>query len=122
MTLATVRAIRGAISCETDTPADITEATQTLLRTMIDRNELLLDDVISVFFTTTPDLVAQFPASAARAIGFDDVALMCASEIDVVGAMAKVIRVLMHVYTTRSRADVRHVFLRGAAALRRDLD
>jgi chorismate mutase len=74
-----------------------------------------------VIFTTTPDLTAEFPAYAARAIGITDVPLLCASEIDVPAAMPRVIRLLAHVESDRRRDDIRHVYLRGAQALRTDL-
>ena len=79
------------------------------------------DDLISVVFTATADLRAEFPAYAARLAGITDVPLLCATEIDVPGALPRVIRLLAHVETTRTRAEVRHVYLRGAAALRTDL-
>ena len=84
-------------------------------------NRLDVDDFISVIFTATSDLVAEFPAYAARLLGLTDVPLMCASEIAVPGAMPRVLRLLAHVETALGRADVRHVYLRGAAALRSDL-
>ncbi|MGH8987671.1 MAG: chorismate mutase, partial [Acidimicrobiales bacterium] len=88
---------------------------------MLARNGLALDDVISVIFTSTPDLVSMFPAAAARGIGFGAVPLLCASEIPVPGAMARVIRVLLHATTERSSSDLRHVYLHGAQVLRDDL-
>jgi chorismate mutase len=116
-----VRAVRGAITCPEDTPAEITVATQELLTVMMERNELEHDDVISVIFTTTSDLTSAFPATCARGIGFGDIPLLCASEIDVPGSMARCIRILLHAYTSRARTDVRHVYLRGAQSLRDDL-
>ena len=88
---------------------------------MMDRNELAHDDVVSVIFTTTRDLTSTFPATVARGVGFGDVPLLCASEIDVPGSMPRCIRILIHVYTTRSRSDLRHVYLRNAQGLRDDL-
>ena len=88
---------------------------------MMQRNGLEHDDVVSVLFTTSPDLRSAFPATGARGVGFGDVPLLCASEIDVPGAMARCIRVMMHVYTSRSRDELRHVYLRNAQALRDDL-
>jgi len=116
-----VRAVRGAITCPEDTPEEITVATQELLTVMMERNELEHDDVISVIFTTTSDLTSAFPATCARGIGFGDIPLLCASEIDVPGSMARCIRILLHAYTSRARTDVRHVYLRGAQSLRDDL-
>jgi len=85
------------------------------------RNDLVTDDVISVIFTATPDLTAEFPALAARKTGFHDVPLLCATEIDVPRAMPQVVRLLMHVETDKPRAALEHVYLRGAAALRLDI-
>jgi len=85
------------------------------------RNGLGPDDVISVVFTATPDLTAEFPALAARKIGFQDVPLLCATEIGVAGALPRVVRLLMHVETSKPRSALQHVYLRGAAALRLDI-
>jgi chorismate mutase len=100
---------------------EITEVTQELLLAMLNENGVGHDDVVSVLFTTTPDLNASFPATAARGIGFGDVPLLCASEIDVPGAMPLTVRVLMHAYTTRARDELLHVYLRNAPSLRDDL-
>lgn len=88
---------------------------------MMDRNDLDHDDVVSVIFTTSTDLTSSFPATAARGIGFGDIPLLCASEIAVPGSMTKCVRILMHVYTTRARTEMRHVYLRNAQSLRDDL-
>jgi chorismate mutase len=101
--------------------AAVLECTTELVAEVMTRNGLVPDDVISVLFTTTPDLTAEFPALAARKLGFQDVPLLCASEIDVPGAMPRVVRLLMHVETAQPRAAVTHVYLRGAAALRLDI-
>jgi chorismate mutase len=85
------------------------------------RNDLTTDDVISVLFTATPDLDAEFPAYAARKVGFHDVPLLCAGEIDVPGALPRIVRLLAHVEVDRARSELRHVYLRGATALRADL-
>ena len=121
MTSETLRALRGATTCEKNSAEEIFEVTQELLTRMMERNDLEHDDVVSVLLTTSPDLTAAFPATAARGVGFGDIPLMCASEIDVPGAMPRCIRVMMHVYTTRSREQMRHVYLRKAQALRDDL-
>jgi len=121
MTPALVRALRGATTCEADTPEEIAAATQELILLMLERNELEHDDVISVLFTTSTDLTSTFPATTAREIGFGDVPLICASEIAVPGAMAHCIRIMMHVYTTRSREEIHHIYLRNAQSLRDDL-
>lgn len=116
-----MRAIRGATQVESDDRDLIVEATAELVEAVLARNGLLVDDVISVFFTTTPDLTAEFPAYAARLLGITDVPLLCATEIAVPGAMPRVLRLLAHIETDRPRAELRHVYLRGAAALRTDL-
>jgi chorismate mutase len=116
-----VRALRGATQVAVDDRDAIIEATAELVRAVLDRNGLTDDHLISIIFTTTPDLVAEFPAYAARAIGITDVPFLCASEIAVPNAMERVVRLMALVETDLSRAAVRHVYLRGAAALRTDL-
>ena len=116
-----VRAVRGAIQVERDDRDEVLEATSELLSTVLERNALRPDDLISVVFTATPDLTSEFPAYAARQMGITDVPLLCATEIAVPGAMPRVLRLLAHVETDLARSDVRHVYLRGAAALRTDL-
>lgn len=116
-----VRAVRGATQVDEDDRDQVLAATTELLTAVLDRNGLVSDDLISVVFTATPDLHSEFPAYAARQMGITDVPLLCAAEIDVPGAMPRVLRLLAHVETERSRADVRHVYLRGAAQLRTDL-
>ena len=116
-----VRAVRGAIQVDADTREDVLEGSAELVTAVLERNRLSADDIISILFTATPDLTAEFPAYAARLLGLTDVPLMCASEIAVPGAMPRVLRLLAHVETELDRADVRHVYLRGAAALRTDL-
>ena len=121
MTNLLVRALRGATTVERNDAEDIAVATRELLTSMIEANEIDVDEIISVLFTTSPDLTAAFPAAAARGIGFQTVPLMCASEIDVPGAKPLCIRVMMHAYTIRTRAQIRHVYLRDAQNLRDDL-
>jgi chorismate mutase len=116
-----VRAIRGAVQVDADDREAILEGTAELVGEVMARNDLVPDDVISVLFTVTPDLTAEFPALAARKIGFHDVPLLCATEIPVPGALPRVVRLMMHVETSRSRGEVQHVYLRGAAALRLDI-
>ena len=120
MTVA-VRAVRGAIQVAGDTREEILEGSAELVRAVLERNDLTADDVISIVFTATPDLTAEFPAYAARLLGLTDVPLLCASEIAVPGAMPRTLRLLAHVETDKPRADLRHAYLRGAAALRTDL-
>ena len=116
-----VRAIRGATQVEANDRDSILEGTAELVSEVMSRNELCTDDVISVIFTVTPDLNAEFPALAARKTGFHDVPLLCANEIDVPHALPRVVRLMMHVNTERPRSDVQHVYLRGAVALRLDI-
>lgn len=116
-----VRAIRGATRLTADDKAEMQEAVSELLVEMLDKNAITHDDVISVLLTSTPDLVCGFPAAAARGVGFQDVPLICAQEIDVAGALERTIRVMMHVETATSRSDITHVFTRGAQVLREDL-
>jgi chorismate mutase len=113
--------VRGATQVDANDRDQVIEATAELVREVLARNDLSTEDLISVIFTATPDLTAEFPAYAARAIGITDVPFLCATEIDVPGAMPRVIRLLAHVDSDRSRTEVRHVYLRGAAALRTDL-
>jgi chorismate mutase len=116
-----VRAIRGAIQVAANDREAILDGTTELVTEVMNRNDLTADDVISVIFTASPDLTAEFPALAARKIGFHDVPLLCASEIDVPGALPRVVRLLMHVETPKPRSELQHVYLRGATALRLDI-
>ena len=117
----TVRAVRGAVQIEADEREAILEGTAELVTEVMARNDLTTDDVISVLFTATPDLTAEFPALAARKIGFHSVPLICATEIAVPGAMPRVVRLMAHVETDRPRSAIQHVYLRGATALRLDI-
>jgi chorismate mutase len=116
-----VRAVRGAVQISGNDREEILAGTTELVTEVMSRNELSTGDVISVLFTATPDLTAEFPALAARKLGFQEVPLLCASEIDVPGAMPRVVRLMMHIETNKPRAAVQHVYLRGAAALRLDI-
>jgi chorismate mutase len=116
-----VRALRGATTVERDEPSEIERATRALLEEMLSRNGIATDQLISLIFTATEDLVAEFPAAAARALGIADVPLLCSSEIPVTGALPRCIRVLMHFHSDLERAQVKHVYLEGAAILRADL-
>lgn len=116
-----VRAIRGAVQLDHDESEHLLAEVEELVREVIAVNELGADDLISILFTTTPDLVSEFPALAARRLGLGDVPLLCASEIAVAGAMPRVVRLLAHAEMSVPRSAVRHVYRRGAVALRRDL-
>jgi chorismate mutase len=116
-----VRAIRGAIQVDANEREAILQGTSELVTAVLERNGVRSEDLISVVFTATPDLTAEFPAYAARLMGMTDVPLLCTTELAVPGAMPRVLRVLAHVETDLPRAEIRHPYLRGAAALRRDL-
>ena len=116
-----VRAIRGATTVDSDSADQVRARTIALLQEMVERNSVDHDDIISVLFTATDDIHSIFPAAAARDIGFGDVPLICARELDIVGATPLCIRVLMHLSTALTRSELRHVYLEGAAGLRDDL-
>lgn len=116
-----VRALRGATTVDDDTPEQITERVGALVNEMLARNAVDKDDLISVIFTATDDVSSMFPAAAARAVGLGDVPLLCARELAIAGGTPRCIRVLMHLNTERSRAELRHVYLAGAEGLRDDL-
>lgn len=116
-----VRAVRGATQLDEDTREHMLERVAEMVLDVMGSNDLSVDDFISIFFTATEDLNAEFPAYAARRLGFDDVPLMCARELEIEGSMPRVVRMLAHVETHLSRAEVTHVYLHGAARLRRDL-
>ena len=116
-----VRGIRGATTVENNDATEIREATQELLQLILSENGLCTEDLVSAIFTVTPDLNADFPASSAREIGWELVPLLCATEIPVPGGLSRCIRVLLHVNTTCCQTEIRHIFLRNAMALRKDL-
>ncbi len=115
-----LRAVRGAITVEADTAEAIAEATCELLDGVLGRNGLAVEDLVSIIFTATHDLTAEFPAVAARQMGLGAVPLLCAQEIPVAGSMPRCVRVLVHCYAPPER-PVRHVYLREARQLRLDL-
>ena len=116
-----VRAIRGATQVDADERELVLDATRELVSAVMERNQLEHDDVISILFTATPDLVSEFPALAARELGMGDVPLLCTVEIDVPGSMPRVVRLMAHAEMDVPRDAVQHVYLRGAVGLRRDL-
>jgi chorismate mutase len=116
-----VLALRGATTIDADTPEQIRTRTAALLDRMMEANGIVHDDLISVIFTATDDIHSLFPALAGRENGLGDVPLMCARELDIEGAKPLCIRILMHVNTERSRAELHHIYLEGAADLRDDL-
>jgi chorismate mutase len=97
------------------------EQVSELLTAILERNDLAVDDLISVIFTATPDLHSDFPAVAARKLGITDVPLVCAQELDITGAMPRVVRILAHVETGHARSEIAHVYLGAAASLRKDI-
>jgi chorismate mutase len=115
-----LRALRGAITVDENDEDAILDATEELVRELMERNSLEQDDMVSCIFTCTPDLDAQFPAVAARRLGLGTVPLMCAREMDVPGALPRVIRMMLHCYADPD-TEAKHVYLREAVELRRDL-
>ena len=118
---AALRALRGATTFDVDEAEHVTARVVELVRLMMARNDVGHDDVISILFTATDDLRSVFPATAARTLGLGDVPLICARELDILGATPRCIRVLMHLQTDHERAALRHVYLEGARGLRDDL-
>jgi chorismate mutase len=116
-----VRGIRGATTVETNTREDILDAARELLDAIVRANEIPHEHVASILFSTTVDLNAEFPAVAARELGWTDVALECVHEMNVPGSLPKCLRILMHVNTEQAAGDIQHIYLRGARVLRRDL-
>ena len=116
-----IRAIRGATQLDVDDRDHLLASVEELIREILEQNDIDTDKLVSMILTATPDLHSEFPALAARQLGIGDVPLLCAQEIDVDGAMPRVIRVMVHIESDVPRGEIRHVYLRGAAALRRDL-
>lgn len=112
------RGIRGATTCEENSRAAILEATHDMLERLIAANDLRSEDIASAIFSTTPDLNAEFPAVAARHLGWLDTALICTHEMAVPGALARCVRVLVHWNTERPAHEIVHVYIRGAVNLR----
>ncbi len=118
---ATLRAIRGATTVEEDTPEAITDRVVTMLARIMERNGLVEDDIVSILFTATDDIVSMFPATAARTLGLGAVPLICARELAIIGSVPRCVRVMLHVTTERPRDEIIHVYLEGAQGLRDDL-
>jgi len=122
MTDRAVRAIRGAITVNENSREAIEEATQELLKEIVEKNQLAPEQIISALFTLTRDLNAGFPAAAARKLpGWNLVPMLCAGEVDVPGELPMCIRVMLHCHISKTREEIRHVYLRGARVLRPDL-
>ncbi len=116
------RGVRGATTAEANTVEAILEATKELLAAMLKANDLDVEYVASAFFTATPDLNAEFPAMAAREMGWSDVALLCGHEMNKPGSLPMCLRILLHVNTDKPARDIKHVYLRGARVLRPDIE
>ena len=114
-------AVRGATTVGQDLPELIRESTGDLLSEMMGRNGIEPDDIVSIVFTATPDLVSDFPAVAARNMGLSQTPLLCAQEIPVAGSVERCVRILMHVYSPKAKREIRHAYLHGARQLRTDL-
>jgi chorismate mutase len=116
-----VRAVRGATQLVNDTRDEMLDRVAEMVTEVMVANQLDVEDFISVIFTATSDLLAEFPAYAARQLGFGEIPLLCARELEIAGSMPRVVRMMAHVETDLPRAQVTHVYLHGAAALRTDL-
>lgn len=116
-----IRAIRGAIQLDSDDREHLLKSTAELISKTLHANNLDNADLVSIIFTATPDITSEFPALAARELGLGDVPLMCAVEMNVAGAMPRVIRLMIHANSNKARGEIQHVYLRGATALRLDL-
>ena len=116
-----IRAIRGATQVDVDSPEQLKIAVQELISELLLQNQLTPQDLVSIFFTATPDLTSDFPAASARGMGLEAVPLMCAVEIAVPNALPRVVRVMIHCETPRTQLEISHVYLRGAKSLRKDL-
>jgi chorismate mutase len=116
-----VRAFRGATQLSADTKEEMRSAVVELLKEILSVNSLGHEDLISILFTATPDIQSDFPAAGVREFGLVDLPLICAQELDIKGALPRTIRLLIHANSSLSRAQISHVYLRGAAILRPDL-
>jgi chorismate mutase len=116
-----LRALRGATTLDADTRDQVIDRTAELIRTILERNSVAHEDLVSLIFTATDDVRSEFPAAAARSIGISDVPLLCARELAVDGAVPLCVRVLVHLYSEKTPGELRHVYLEGATPLRTDL-
>lgn len=116
-----VRAVRGATQLDEDVREHMLDRVAEMVTDVMTSNGLEIDDFISVIFTATSDLHSEFPAYAARQLGFGEVPLICARELEIGGSMPRVVRMMAHVETDLPKSDITHVYLHGAAALRSDL-
>lgn len=116
-----VRAIRGAIQIDRDDPVLMREAVVELVSKVLEANQLTSADLISLLFTCTPDLVSDFPAASARAMGLEKVPLICAVEMAVPTSLPRTIRLMLHCHTKLNQDQISHIYLRGAVTLRKDI-
>ena len=116
-----VKAIRGATQLIADDPLEMADAVTELLTDLFDKNGIEKVDLISILFTATGDLSSDFPAAAARKLDLGDIPLICAKEIDVIGSLPRVVRVMVHAYSDLPHAEIKHIYRRGAEVLRRDI-
>lgn len=116
-----VRAFRGATQLQGDDPIEMESAVCELLTEIFAANSIANEDLISILFTSTPDLRCEFPAKTARSLNLGDVPLMCAVEVDVASALPRIVRVMVHAHSALERSAIRHIYRRGAEALRRDI-
>lgn len=117
-----IRGVRGAVCAIDNTREAIFDATRQLVEEMITANEIVAEDVASIFFTTSPDLNADFPAHVLRKMGYLQIPLMCATEIDVPGGIPRTIRALIHLNTEKKQSEIRHIYVGEASRLRPDLN
>ncbi|MEX2560473.1 MAG: chorismate mutase [Pirellulales bacterium] len=115
------RGVRGATTVDTNSRDEILKATRQLLALMIRQNQIEPGDVASAIFTATSDLNAEFPALAARQLGWLEVPLLCTHEMTIPGSLPRCIRILLHWNTDKSPREIHHVYIREAASLRPDL-
>ncbi|MCC7363583.1 MAG: chorismate mutase [Dehalococcoidia bacterium] len=116
-----VRGVRGATTVNKNTREEIIDAARELISAMVAANDIVTDDIASAIFTTTPDLNAEFPAVAARQLGWTSVPLLCGHEMGVPGSLPLCLRILLHLNTDKAAHDIHHVYIRGASVLRPDL-
>jgi chorismate mutase len=116
-----LRAIRGAIQLDVDEREHLLKSTAELLTKVLHANNIANGQLVDILFTSTPDITSEFPAVGARELGLGDVPLMCFVEMNVAGALPRVIRVMVHAEIDTPRSEIQHVYLRGATALRQDL-
>jgi chorismate mutase len=116
-----VVAVRGATQLTRDDSVEMAEAVTELLSTIFERNSIDKSDLISIFFTSTEDLISDFPAAAARKLDLGDIPLMCAREIPVKGSLPRVVRVMVYMHSELSHEQVKHIYARGAEVLRKDI-